>query len=92
MIKSFLCRDSGRLFNDYDEKKFRKIARKARINLEILNATVSLDGLRVPPGNRFEALKDDRKGQYSIRIDSQWHVCFKWIDGNATDVAIEDYH
>lgn len=92
MIKSFLCRDSERLFNDYDVKKFRGIARKARIKLEILNATVSLDGLRVPPGNRLEALKGDRKGQYSIRIDSQWRVCFKWIDGNAHDVAIEDYH
>jgi proteic killer suppression protein len=92
MIKSFQCRDSERLFNDYDVKKFRGIARKARIKLEILNATVSLDGLRVPPGNRLEALKGDRKGQYSIRIDSQWRVCFRWIDGNAQDVAIVDYH
>ncbi len=92
MIKSFQCRDSERLFNDYDVKKFRGIARKARIKLEILNAAVSLDGLRVPPGNRLEALKGDRKGQYSIRIDSQWRVCFRWIDGNAQDVAIVDYH
>lgn len=92
MIKSFLCRDSERLFNDYDVKKFRGIARKARIKLEILNATVSLDGLRVPPGNRLEALKGDKKGQYSIRIDSQWRVCFRWVDGNAHDVAIVDYH
>ncbi|GAB6194522.1 type II toxin-antitoxin system RelE/ParE family toxin [Desulfocastanea catecholica] len=92
MIKSFLCRDSERLFNDYDVKKFRGIARKARIKLEILNATVSLDGLRVPPGNRLEVLKGDRNGQYSIRIDSQWRVCFRWIDGNAHDVAIVDYH
>jgi proteic killer suppression protein len=92
MIKSFLCRDSERLFNDYDVKKFRGIARKARIKLEVLNATVSLDGLRVPPGNRLEALKGDKKGRYSIRIDSQWRVCFRWVDGNAHDVAIVDYH
>jgi proteic killer suppression protein len=59
--------------------------------LEILYATVSLDGLRVPPGNRLEALKGDKKGQYSIRIDSQWRVCFRWVDGNAHDVATVDY-
>jgi proteic killer suppression protein len=91
-MKSFLGKDSERLFNDYDEKKIRGITGKARIKLEILNATVSLDGLRLPPGNRLEALKGDRKGQYSIRIDSQWRVCFRWIDGNAHDVPIVDYH
>jgi toxin HigB-1 len=51
-----------------------------------------LDGLKVPPGNRLEALKGDRKGQYSIRIDSQWRICFKWKNGNAYDVEIIDYH
>jgi proteic killer suppression protein len=60
--------------------------------LEILNAAVSLDTLRVPPGNRLEALKGNRKGQYSIRINNQWRICFKWIDGNAQDVEIVDYH
>lgn len=58
----------------------------------MLNATVSLDGLKVPPGNRLEALKGDRKGQYSIRIDSQWRVCFKWKAGNTYEVEIVDYH
>lgn len=58
----------------------------------MLNATVSLDGLKVPPGNRLEAIKGDRKGQCSIRIDSQWRLCFKWIEGNAHDVEIVDYH
>ncbi len=62
------------------------------MKLEILNATVSLKGLEVPPGNRLEALKGDRKGQYSIRINSQWRICFKWHDGNAHDVEIVDYH
>lgn len=58
----------------------------------MLNATVSLDGLKVPPGNRLEALKGDRKGQCSIRIDSQWRLCFKWIEGNAHEAEIVDYH
>ena len=92
MIKSFICKDTEKLFNDLDVKRFRGISRKARIKLEILSATVSLEGLKVPPGNRLEALKGDRKGQYSIRIDSQWRICFKWENGNAYDVEIIDYH
>jgi len=92
MIKSFKCKDTEKLFSDIDIKKFRRISRKARIKLELLNATVSLEGLKVPPGNRLEALKGKRKGQYSIRVDSQWRVCFKWVDGNAYDVEIVDYH
>jgi proteic killer suppression protein len=92
MIKSFSCKDTEKLFNDIDVKKFRNISRKARMKLEILNATVSVKGLEVPPGNRLEALKGDRKGQYSIRIDSQWRICFKWHDGNAHDVEIVEYH
>ncbi len=92
MIKSFKCKDTEKLFSDRDVKRFRSISRKARIKLEILHATVSLDGLKVPPGNRLEALKGDRKGQYSIRIDSQWRICFKWEDGNSYEVEIVDYH
>jgi proteic killer suppression protein len=92
MIKSFRCRDTEKLFNDSNVKRFKNIERKARITLEMLNATVSLDGLKVPPGNRLEAIKGDRKGQCCIRIDSQWRLCFKWIEGNAHDVEIVDYH
>ncbi|KJR99113.1 MAG: excinuclease ABC subunit A [Desulfobulbaceae bacterium BRH_c16a] len=92
MIKSFKCKDTEKLFNDYDVKRFRTISRAARIKLEILNATVSLDSLKVPPGNHLEALKGDRKGQYSIRINSQWRVCFVWKNGNPHDVEIVDYH
>ncbi len=92
MIKSFKCKETEKLFNDIDVKKFRGISRKARIKLEMLNATVSLNGLKVPPGNRLETLKGDRKGQYSIRIDSQWRVCFKWKAGNTYEVEIVDYH
>lgn len=58
----------------------------------MLDAAVDLDGLRVPPGNRLEALKGDRAGQHSIRINDQWRVCFVWQDGNPTDVEIVDYH
>ena len=92
MIKSFSCRDTEKLFNDIDVKRFRNISRKARMKLEILHATVSLHSLNVPPGNRLEALKGDRKGQYSIRINAQWRICFTWQDGNACDVEIVDYH
>lgn len=92
MIKSFKCKDTENLFNDKDVKRFRSISRKGRIKLEMLNATVSLEGLKVPPGNRLEALRGERKGQYSIRIDSQWRICFKWEEGNTYDVEIVDYH
>jgi proteic killer suppression protein len=92
MIKSFKCKDTKKLFNDRNVKRFRSISRKGRIKLEMLNAAVSLDGLKIPPGNRLEALKGERKGQYSIRIDSQWRICFKWEDGNTYEVEIVDYH
>lgn len=92
MIKSFKCRETENLFNDRDTKQFRSISKKARMKLEILNATISLDSLKIPPGNRLEALKGKRKGQYSIRISSQWRICFKWEDGNAYAVEIVDYH
>lgn len=92
MIKSFTCRETEKHFNDRDVKTFRSISKKARIKLEILNATVSLERLKVPPGNRLEALKGNRKGQYSIRIDTQWRICFKWLQGNTYEVEIVDYH
>jgi proteic killer suppression protein len=92
VIKSFKCNHTEKLFNDIDVKRFRCFSRKARIKLEMLSASVSLDGLKVPPGNRLEALKGDRKGQYSIRIDSQWRICFNWEDGNSYEVEIVDYH
>ena len=92
MIRSFRCKDTARLFEDLDVKRFKKISRKARIKLEMLNAAVSLMGLRVPPGNRLEQLKGSRKGQFSIRIDSQYRICFKWREGDAYEVEIIDYH
>ena len=92
MIKSFKCKDTEKLFDDVDIKKFRKISRAARIKLEVLNAAVSLNSLRVPPGNRLERLKGNRRGQHSIRINDQWRICFTWRDENAYDVEIVDYH
>lgn len=92
MIKTFKCKNTEKLFDDDDVKKFRGISRAARLKLEVLNASVSLNSLRVPPGNRLEQLKGDRKGQHSIRINNQWRVCFVWKNENAFDVEIVDYH
>jgi proteic killer suppression protein len=92
MIKSFKCRDTERLFNDIEVSRFKAISRIARRKLEMLNAAVSLQSLRVPPGNRLEQLKGNRRGQFSIRINDQWRICFKWQGGNAFDVEIVDYH
>jgi len=92
MIKNFKCKDTEKLFNDFNVKKFRSISKIARVKLELLNATVSLNSLRIPPGNRLEQLKGDRKGQHSIRINNQWRICFIWRDEDAYDVEIVDYH
>ena len=64
----------------------------ARKKLMILDAALELNDLRIPPGNQLEALKGDRKGQHSIRINDQWRICFKWSDGDAYEVEINDYH
>jgi proteic killer suppression protein len=92
MIKTFRCKDTEKLFNDLRVKRFRNISRAARIKLEMLNAAVSLQSLRVPPGNRLEQLKGGRSGQHSIRINDQWRICFVWQGENAIAVEIVDYH
>ena len=92
MIKSFKCKNTQKLFNDLVVKEFNNFSRVARRKLEILNATVSLQSLRIPPGNRLEQLKGNRSGQHSIRINDQWRICFIWQDDNALDVEIVDYH
>ena len=92
MIKSFKDRDTERLFNRMPTRRWRGIARQARRKLEVLNAVKSLDELRVPPGNRLEGLKGDRRSQHSIRINEQWRVCFVWRGEDAHDVEITDYH
>jgi len=80
------------LFDDQPVSQFRAIERQARRRLLYLNQAVSLDDLRVPPSNKLEALKGARKGQFSIRINRQWRICFAWHDGHAFDVEITDYH
>lgn len=92
MIQSFLCKDTEALFNDRDVPRFRTIQRSARRKLLLLHTTIRLQELMVPPGNRLESLKGDRKGQYSIRINDQWRVCFRWKNGDAWSVEITDYH
>jgi proteic killer suppression protein len=92
MIRSFRDAATARLFADEDVPRFRAIERQARRKLLLLHATGSLSDLRSPPGNRLEALKKDRIGQHSIRINKQWRICFVWRDGGAENVEIVDYH
>ena len=92
MIRSFRCRDTERLVSGTRVRRFRAFERIAQRKLAQLNAANTLDFLRVPPGNRLEALKGDRAGQYSIRINNQWRLCFRFEAGDAYDVEIVDYH
>ncbi len=92
MIKGFADRITEALFQRKPRKRFRPLARVALRKLLILHAASSLDDLKVPTGNRLEKLKGDRKRQYSIRINHQWRVCFRWKGGDAYDVEIVDYH
>jgi proteic killer suppression protein len=92
MIRSFRDRDTQRLALDEDVPRFRTIERVARRKLSLLAAARRLDDLRSPPGNRLEALRGNRAGQHSIRINQQWRICFRWVAENALDVEIVDYH
>lgn len=92
MIRSFRSRDTERLFQREAVRRFKAIESVARRKLQMIQAAQSLQDLRVPPGNRLEALKGDRKGQHSIRVNDQWRICFVWREGAAEDVQIVDYH
>ncbi|MBW7566321.1 type II toxin-antitoxin system RelE/ParE family toxin [Chromobacterium subtsugae] len=92
MITSFLCRDTEALLNGIRVPRFQNIESVAVRKLQQLHAATNLQALRIPPGNRLEPLQGDRLGQYSIRINDQWRVCFKFQGGNAQDVEIVDYH
>ena len=92
MIRSFKCADTEALSKGVRLKRFVNIAAVARRKLRQLEIAGRLDDLKVPPGNRLEALKGDRAGQYSIRINDQWRVCFRWTKASAEDVEIVDYH
>jgi toxin HigB-1 len=92
VIQSFKCKETRALFEGQSSRRFRAIAAVAERKLTQLDAAQTLDFLRSPPGNSFEALKKDRKGQYSIRINDQWRLCFVWTEAGPTDVEIVDYH
>jgi len=93
MIKSFKGKEAERLFaGRFSAKLPHTIQRTAAIKLNMLHAATRLETLRIPPGNRLEALHGDREGQYSIRINDQWRLSFVWQDGDAYDVEIVDYH
>jgi proteic killer suppression protein len=79
-------------FNDQRVRRFQSFERQARKRLMVLHAAPSLDALMLNPGNKFHALKGDRKGQFAISINKQWRVCFEWHEGNAFNVEIVDYH
>ena len=92
MIQSFLCGETETLFTTGESKKFANFKAAAERKLQQLDNAATLDFLRSPPGNRLEALSGNRNGQYSIRINLQWRVCFVWSDLGPVDVEIVDYH
>jgi toxin HigB-1 len=93
MIKSFRCKETEKVFKrEFSKKMSSDLQRLAYRKLMLLDAADLLDDLRVPPGNRLEKLSGDRQEQYSIRINDQWRICFRWSRSDAYDVEITDYH
>lgn len=92
MIRTFRCRDSEALFAGHAMPRFANIRQVAERKLQMLHFATSLDDLRVPPRNRLEKLKGDRDGFWSIRINAQWRLCFRFEAGHAYEVEIVDYH
>ena len=93
MIRSFNDKEVELIWQGVASRRLPSdIQQVARRKLRMLNAAAVLDDLRVPPANRLEALKGSRKGQFSIRINDQWRICFRWSDGDVHDVEIVDYH
>ena len=92
MIKGFKCADTRKLFETGKSLRFGSILKVATRKLTQLEAATTLEFLRSPPGNRLEALKGNREGQFSIRVNDQWRICFRWTAAGAEDVEIVDYH
>lgn len=92
MIKTFACPDTKALFHGQRVACFTNIAAVAERKLQQIDSAETLESLRSPPGNRLEVLRGDRAGQYSIRVNDQWRVCFRFDGGDAFDVEIVDYH
>lgn len=92
MITHFSCKDTKAFFEGKRIARFIPFEKVVMRKLQQLNAATDLNFLKVPPGNHLEMLSGDRKGQYSIRINDQWRICFTWLNGHAADVEIVDYH
>lgn len=92
MIKSFRDKSAQALFEDATVARFHGIARRAKRKLQAIDAAARLDDLAVPPSSQLEKLKGDLKGLHAIRINDQWRIICRWVDGDAYDVAIADYH
>ena len=92
MIRTFADADCESLFLGETPKRFTNIANVARRKLDMIDGALRVIDLQAPPGNRLEKLKGDRNGQYSIRINDQWRICFSWREGDAYEVEIVDYH
>jgi toxin HigB-1 len=93
MIKSFKDKETEKIYNRQFSKKIaQSIQRAAMKKLWMLDASPDLNSLRIPPSNFLEQLSHDREGQYSIRINKQWRICFEWIENNAYNVEVIDYH
>ena len=93
MIQSFADKVTAAVFSGLEVRRLpRPVQETARRKLMLIDAAVSLENLRVPPGNRLETLRGDRRGQWSIRINDQWRICFRWEEGDAFDVEVVDYH
>lgn len=93
MIKTFRCKETEKIFRrEVSAKLPSEIQKTALRKLIYLDSATEIRDLQVPPGNRLEALKGNREGQYSIRINDQWRICFEWQEGNAYEVEIVDYH
>ena len=92
MISSFKDKDTQELYETGTSRRFSSIVRVALRKLDMIAAATQVETLRVPPGNRLEALAGDRNGQWSIRVNDQWRICFRWNGGNAEDMEIVDYH
>jgi proteic killer suppression protein len=92
MIQSFKCKDTQALYEGKSPRRFKAFLPVAERKLSQLDAAQTLDFMKAPPGNHLEALKGDRKGQHSVRINVQWRICFVWTDTGPIDVEIVDYH
>lgn len=93
MIKTFKCKETEKIFRrEYSRKLPHNIQRAAFRKLRMIDRSATLADLKIPPANMLEKLSGERKGQYSIRINDQWRICFDWVDNNALRVEVVDYH